>query len=562
MPYLLAENGPDAGQRFTLDEDETTIGRHPNCQIVLTEAGRVSRFHAQILHEGDRYYVKDLNSRNGTFLNDKRIAPQEKIPLKNGDRLGICDMRFVFDGLEEPPAAASGSDTGPLTAMLVDDDGLGEESTTSSTVLSTLDLTTGADGILQLTTSSETRLSALIEITRNLGKALALDEVLPKVLDSLFKTFLQADRGFIVLKAKDGSLVPRWTKSRRLGDDETVRISKTIVNKVMESKEAILSADAMQQFDMSASIADLKIRSIMCAPLVDSEGNALGVLQLDTLDQRKRFRQEDLEVLASVAVQAGIAIDNAQLHENALRQKEIEQDLELAHEVQKAFLPDRPPEIEGYEFFDYYCPAHHVGGDYYDYVRLPDGRWAVIVADVVGHGIAAAMMMAKLSAEAKYCLASQSHPAVAVTQLNDRLSGVQVDRFVTLVMVVLDPATHEVAIVNAGHMAPIWHRADGTIEEPGADISGMPLGIIEGVEYEQITIPLAMGESLTLYTDGINEAMNPAGKQFSIERLRNHIQGRRHDLKAVGDAIINDVRQFVADGPQTDDMCLVSVARR
>src|SRR5205085_1371889 len=145
------------------------------------------------------------------------------------------------------------------------------------------------------------------------------------------------------------------------------------------SKEAILSADAStdQRFDQSESIADLRIRSVMCAPLVDNEGNALGVIQIDTGDQRHRFSQDDLDVLASVASQAAVAVDNAQLHEQALRQQAVERDLLLAHKVQRGLLPSQPPHIPGYHFFDFYEPANQVGGDYYDYIDLSGGRLAV-----------------------------------------------------------------------------------------------------------------------------------------------------------------------------------------
>jgi serine phosphatase RsbU (regulator of sigma subunit) len=333
----------------------------------------------------------------------------------------------------------------------------------------------------------------------------------------------------------------------------------------MESKQAILSQDLMKdsQIDMSQSIAELRIRSMMCAPLVDSEGNPLGALQVDTLDQRKRFQQDDLEVLASVAVQAGISIDNAQLHERALRQMELEHDLELANEVQRAFLPKGSPELAGYEFFDYYHPANRIGGDYYDYISLRDGRIAVVVADVVGHGIAAAMMMAKVSAEAKYCLATESHPADAMTKLNDRLSSMQIDRFVTLILVVLDPIKHEATIVNAGHMAPIWRRHDATLEEPGTEVSNLPLGIMDSLTYEQTTIPLTVGDMLAMYTDGINEAMSPDGKQFTIDKIRWHIQRTAQGLGIadIGSALVDDVRRHIGSGSQADDMCLVLLRR-
>ena len=153
------------------------------------------------------------------------------------------------------------------------------------------------------------------------------------------------------------------------------------------------------------------------------------------------------------------AIQQAQMHEQALRQRELERDMQLAIEVQKGFLPDQRPALAGYEFFDFYQPAAQVGGDYFDYIPLPDGRCAIVVADVVGHGVAAALLMAKLSAETKFALFSEPTPAAAVTRLNERICATNMQRFVTMIMVVLDPARHRAVIVNAGHMAPLHHRA-------------------------------------------------------------------------------------------------------
>src|SRR5690606_4744507 len=144
----------------------------------------------------------------------------------------------------------------------------------------------------------------------------------------------------------------------------------------------------------SQSIADFRIRSMMCAPLIGADGRAFGALQIDTLDQRSRFSREDLEVLAGVAAQAALALEYAQHLDQALARKELERDLELARQVQRGFLPSAKPGVNGYVFYNYYQPAHHVGGDYFDYVQLPDGRLAIIVADVVGHGVAAALLMA------------------------------------------------------------------------------------------------------------------------------------------------------------------------
>jgi hypothetical protein len=468
MYFLLANNGPQADRKYELKGDRWILGRHPDCHIVI-EVGAVSRNHCQVVRDGGRYYIEDLGSRNGTFVNDDAEKLEGRRELKTGDVVRVCDVSFTFGNDAPPPAAPGGTapigrmlDGAGLGAFLADDEGR----STSSTIMSKLEVSSTSRGGVALMASAEVKLAALVEITQSLGRAISLDDVLPQVLKSLFKIFVQADRGFIVLQSPDGKLVPRWVRLRREDAHDTLRISRTIIRHVMESKEAILSADAAsdERFEMSQSIADFRIRSMMCAPLLDSEGQAFGALQIDTLDQRQRFTKEDLELLVSTASQAALAIQQAQLHEQALRQREFERDMVLAHEVQRGFLPDHRPELAGYEFFDYYQPATQVGGDYFDYIPLPDGRVAIVVADVVGHGVAAALLMAKLSAETKFALFSEPTPAAAVTKLNERLCQTNMQRFVTMILVVLDPLAHRGVVVNAGHMAPLHRRAAGALE--------------------------------------------------------------------------------------------------
>ena len=152
-------------------------------------------------------------------------------------------------------------------------------------------------------------------------------------------------------------------------------ISRSIVNHVLGQKKAVLSQDAGADKNLptSASIADLKIRSVMCVPLLTPDGEALGIIQLDTSD-RKQFHQEDLDVLAAVASQAAISIQNAAMHESLLERERLNRDLKLAEQVQKRFLPQSVPAIPGFEFFAHYDPAYEVGGDYYDFVPLPGNR--------------------------------------------------------------------------------------------------------------------------------------------------------------------------------------------
>jgi serine phosphatase RsbU (regulator of sigma subunit) len=217
--------------------------------------------------------------------------------------------------------------------------------------------------------------------------------------------------------------------------------------------------------------------------------------------------------------------------------------------------------LPGYEFFDFYQPAAQIGGDYYDYIPLPDGRLAIVVADVVGHGVAAALLMAKLSAETRFALLIEPTPAAAVTRLNQRLSETNMQRFVTLVLVVLHPAEQRATIVNAGHMAPLVRRAAGKIEEPGEPLAGLPLAVTDGVDYEQCEITIDRGDTVTLYTDGINESIDAGGAFYTIDRLRQQVSRTRDGASLLGPAIIEDVRRFLGKAPQIDDMCLVCFSR-
>ena len=563
MYYLLANNGPQAGRKYELKGDKWILGRHPDCHIVI-EVGAVSRNHCQIVREGSSYYLEDLGSRNGSFLNEEAAKVEGRRQLRVGDILRVCEVSFTFSG--DVPLAQPGG-TGPV-ARLLDGAGLGafiaddEGKTTSSTIMSKLEVSSSSRGV-SVSASPEVKLAAMVEIMQSLGRAMALDEVLTQVLKSLFKIFVQADRGFVVMQTPDGKLIPRWVRLRREDANDTLRISRTIIRHVMDSKQAIISADAAgdERFEMSQSIADFRIRSMMCAPLLDSEGKAFGALQIDTLDQRKRFQDEDLELLVSTASQAAIAIQNAQLHESALRQREMERDMKLAHEVQHGFLPEQHPAVPGYEFFDYYQPADQIGGDYFDYIPLPDGRVAIVVADVVGHGVAAALLMAKLSAEARFSLYSEPTPAAAVTRLNERLSNLNIQRFVTMILVVLDPKEHRAVVVNAGHMAPLHRRAKGKIEEPGDSIAGLPLGVTDALGYSQAEFEIGKGDTLVLYTDGINESIDAAGGFYTIDRLRDLVLKQGPATAKVGQAIVDDVRKFLGKAPQNDDMCLVCFGR-
>jgi sigma-B regulation protein RsbU (phosphoserine phosphatase) len=225
-------------------------------------------------------------------------------------------------------------------------------------------------------------------------------------------------------------------------------------------------------------------------------------------------------------------------------------------------LPSQPPQEPGYFFFDYYQAARHVGGDYYDYIQLPGGRHAVIVGDVAGKGMSAALLMARLSADVRFSLASEPDPAKAVQQINEGFARHDwQDRFVTMIAAVLNPTTSELVVVNAGHMAPLLRRRGGAVEEIGEDAAGLPLGVAQGYEYQSYTHKLEPGDVLTLFTDGFSEAMNGQRELYGLERLKELVKSPVGSGANFGPHILEDVRRFVNGVDQSDDMCLVCFGR-
>jgi serine phosphatase RsbU (regulator of sigma subunit) len=423
-----------------------------------------------------------------------------------------------------------------------------------ASVLSSLDVAAG----WRVEVAPEAKLRAILEISRNLGTALDMNVVLPKILESLFTLFPRADRGFILLRDPNtGQLVPRAVRQRREKPGEKPVVSRTIVNYALHTGQAVLCADVGNddRFDLSLSIRQMQLRSVMCVPLLGQNGSGLGVIQIDTLGKQYLFGQEDLDVMAGAATQAARAVEVAQLHQQL-------RDLESATQIQKSFLPDAPPSVPGLHFFDHYSPARHVGGDYYDYIPLPGNRLAIALGDVSGKGVPAALLMARLSAAARFCLATAPSVAAAVRELNLSLmrTGTE-DRFATFLVIVLDLTRYTMTLVNAGHMPPLRCRpAGGEPQEIGGNEAGLPLATFDQ-PYDEVVVPLERGDTYLLYTDGVTEARNETGAFYGMERLRKVIERTPADPAVLGHTIVEDVQAFTGDRPPADDIAMVCFSR-
>jgi pSer/pThr/pTyr-binding forkhead associated (FHA) protein len=528
---------------FPLRGKMTVIGRDPACDIVVS-APQASGRHTMIVQTGGSYFVEDLDSVNGTYVNGVRI--QERTRLNPGDRIEIHGLRVAFhlDRLVHDDTQQTIMVSGRLPFA-----------DKMASIVSSVDLDSGT----RAEVAPEAKLRAILEISKNLGNALKLNEVLPKILESLFAVFPQADRGFVLLRdAQTGQFVPRAWRHRDAPQENTPAVSRTIIEHVLTSGRAVLSADVVSDggFNPSQSIRRLQIRSLMCVPMLSQDGNQLGVLQLDTQDKRYPFRPEDLDVLVSASLQIARAVELATLHEER-------RELEAATEIQKSFLPNERPVVPNMQFYDYYSSAQHIGGDYYDYIRLPGNRLAVALGDVSGKGVSAALLMARLSAAVRFCLASEPSVPAAVRQLSNVLTRVgSEDRFITFVVAVLDLSDYSVTLVNAGHMPPLRRRAgDAAVEEIGDAIVGLPLAVLDR-PYEQLVFPLEPGDTLVLYTDGVSEARNPENDLYGPERLRAAVQAAPEEVGSLGAALLADVQRFARHRPQADDLTIVCFGRR
>ena len=562
MAVLKHLTGDLAGTVVDLKTDVTVIGRLPECDIVLNANG-VSRRHAEIRKVGPAFVLVDLDSRNKTLVNDTELKGGVEHPLKENDRINICNIELVYDADLAPKTI----DLAPAADVMVITESAGRENPDFRT------LEASRSSTMASAVRPEVKLKAILEITRSLSKELRIDAVAPKILDSLMEIFPGAERLFLMLqdpstkrlvrKAFKHRPQKRTSFLRAVPEDEVpTSISRSIVDYVLGQKKAVLSQDAGEDKNLpsSASISDLKIRSVMCVPLLTPDNKAIGILQLDTSD-RRQFNEDDLDVLAAVASQAAISIQNASMLESLLERERLNRDLKIAEQVQKRFLPQVVPTVPGYEFFAYYQPTYEVGGDYYDFVPLAADRMAVALGDVSGKGVAAALMMAKFSGDTRYCMLTENAPAPTATRLNSLLcaAGIE-DKFITLGLCVLDAPTRKLTLTSAGHTPVIIRRADGRAEEVGQEVSGLPLGIMEDSVYQQTEVQLDQGDVVVIYSDGVTDARSPGDELYdsqSNHRLIKRVAQSAGGPEDVGRAILQDIREFSAGHSQADDITLV-----
>jgi serine phosphatase RsbU (regulator of sigma subunit) len=548
---------------YELKEGQNLIGRRSDCPIPINHAATSGR-HAVIHAEGEEFVLEDSGSRNGTFVNGKRIDGRVKLNHNDEIRFGRANARFLDSARAEAAADESLSAT---VANLPSKEELDVEQVPirEEDAVTIVGKVAGAGRFGGFDVNPEAKLKAVLAISNSLAGTVDLVALLPKILDSLFSIFRCADRGCILLKdERTGEMVSRAMRHRQADEDSTVRLSRTIVGKVLSEKAGILSADATADdaFSESQSIANLKIRSMMCVPLLGLDGEALGVLSIDTQNRRGQFTRDDLDILMTVAGQAALAYENARLVQAYANKQKQDAELEIARSLQRDLLPSQLPKIEGYQFYASYDAARAVGGDMYDWFELPDGKICLSFGDVAGKGVPGALIMSRMSSCVQSTIRHVHDVVEAIKAINEQMCDGKIEgRFVTYILCIVDTRNHEVVLSNAGHASPIIRRANGLVERFDQELAGLAIGIMEDYPYEAETRKLEPGDMIVITTDGVEEAMNPEGDFYGTERVLELVKNGPAEAEKLGQLLLADVRRHARGHPQSDDITIMTFGR-
>jgi phosphoserine phosphatase RsbU/P len=533
--------------RVRLELERYRLGRSAVNELSFPRDESLSREHLVFERQPEGWTVRDVGSRNGTRVNGVRIA--EAVRLAHGDRISAGRLNIRYDARKE--FANSKLDD----ILFVD-----EESATSAGVetvsvnlKSALQTSTDVAG---RPTLESTHLGALVRAGRELAGHCPLEKLFQIVLD-LSLDAVKAARGVVMTLEADGSL-----KTRAMRGDG-LRISTSVRDRVVGRGESLLVRDASvdQYLAQRQSIVAQQIRSILAVPLQTDE-RVIGLIYVDSPFLIREFNVEDLNLVTVMANQAAIRIEHARLIEVEQARKLLDQELARAAEIQRRFLPDKAPDIAGFDVAGYNAPCRTVGGDYYDFLRYPDGRIALLIGDVSGKGMAAALLMSSLQARAQVLFSAPGELATQISELNRiTSSSCPSNCFITFFIALLEPATGEILYCNAGHNAPLLLHSSGEVESLGA--TGTVLGIRANAEYEHKRCRLEQGDVLVLFSDGVTEAARPdTEEEFGEKHLVAFIQEHRnHTAKEILDGINTEILAFTGGAPPADDVTLVVACR-
>jgi phosphoserine phosphatase RsbU/P len=527
-----------------LDRDRISLGRSSANELCYPDDAGLSRQHMAITRTDGQWQVEDLGSKNGTLLNGQRV--ERATPFRLGDRIAAGHLTIEFADADQAPAN---------TVVFLDD--AESFSSTATTVVANLDQVIGPredDLNKTIALQGSPQMRALIRAGQELSAHRPLNELFQVVMD-LSMEAVAAGRG--VLMTLEGEEL-----TVRAARGEGFKISRTVRDRVIKQKESMLVADAqMDQALMGQmSIVAQKVRSMIAVPLQTND-KVIGLIYVDAPHQLRQFTREDLNLLTVMANVAAIRIEHSRLNEVEEAERAMSKEMDQAAAIQKRLLPSASPVVVGLDIAGRTTACRTVGGDYYDFLKFPDGRIAMLVGDVAGKGMPASLLMSSLQARVHVLFEDGDNLAQKITRLNkSTCANCPDNRFITFFMTVLDPQTGELVYTNAGHNPPLLVRASGEFETLGG--GGMILGILPMATYSESRAEINVGDVLVLFSDGITEAPNPQGEEFGEERLASLVASVRNTPAVdIIEEIHKAVTKFTEGAPAADDITVV-IARR
>jgi serine phosphatase RsbU (regulator of sigma subunit) len=547
---VLEVVSPDGARRYArVVQSPFLIGRGAETgnHLQLTDR-RISRECAAIIVEGNKFHIEDRGQRRGLFVNNEKVESRE---LKDGDIITF-GLEDSYEIVFRSSSAASEQDLPHLLTRI--------ENITSSEP--------GSGGLRKL--------NMLLEATTLLHSQLPLDSVLGTMLDHAVSV-TDADRGLLLEADAAGKLQVRF--ARRAGGmrlpPESLTPSQTAIQLALRQASPVITEDVAQadkDLQIAQSVVAQRLRSVVVIPLyamsrantdesmVDvKRGQFLGVLYLDSR-RPAAFSKLDRQILDALAADAASILDNARLVERERERQRMEQEINIARDIQQALLPRDFREYPHLSVTGINFPCLSVGGDYFDVFPLSDNRTAFLIADVSGKGLGAALLTTMLQG-ALSAMSLGTDPAIVFNHVNKFLcSHAEIGRYATMFFGILDQAGH-LEFINAGHPSPILLRR-GVAEEAFSEGS-FPVGLVPEAEYTAVCLKLEPGDTMVLFSDGVTEAMDPEEELYGVPRLRELLNGRLEcPLEDLQKCVLESVETFTRGASQADDLTLLIVRYR
>ena len=548
-----------------------TIGRSSRNDICISDPF-ASRLHAEIRRENEQVMLVDNGSANGTFVNSQRVTGSLRLTVGDIVRIGETEIEYT-SGEQDMLSGA--------TVYLT---GLAGQSLPADTITSPIPARSTTDLISSIRSGSisgEARASSaartamkpeapgrdLLSIVSQVGIALlprtSLEDTLKMTIDLVFQA-IPAERGFLFLK-ENGELsckIARGASEAALPTASQVQLSRSITNKVLSEGASVLTSDAMHdpRFQAQHSVVLSQIRSVMAVPLASGE-EIFGMVYVDN-PFNNRFQEEDLKVLTTIASVASIKIENDRLLDERLEKRRMEEELKVASEIQMRLQPFSPPKLPGWDMTGVSFPCREIGGDYYDFIhRKRDSHLIVAVGDVSGKGTGAALLMSSLHAAVRAQTQTRASTCEVMGEINQYIfENSPSNKFLTLFYGGLDPVTGTLTYSNGGHNAPIFVRRSGEVER--LDKGGLPIGMMQGVAYQEASVEFHPGDVLVIYSDGITESINERDEEFEEERLIEVVKNNMgRSASGIRDRIDEALSRFVGTTAPVDDMTLMIIKR-